>query len=731
MRLALALSLILITPALAATPSPSPPSEQAQRLAELARIWGDIAFLHPYVWTRNVDWDAALIRALPKARAATNEDEFARVVDEMLSALHDPLTRVITRDAKSDGKPPAPRAPQPLVEWPRPGVLLLHVGTQASLAPPSIAKAKDEIGKAKSVIFDLRTSDASVGWAQTTALTPLYRQLITRTIYTPAYRSMVHDGYRAQGSWPSADYWSGMAATSGEAIAPAKDARRRRAVFVVDDGSDFPDAGLGMQAIGDAAFVLVGVDSIDQVLAPVRDLGAHHRVAYRTREWLLSPGTPAPHADANLAGNADDAAILQSALHLLSATPRLKPAPPLPAPMWKHDRRYEEMKAPTLDYRLLALFRLWNVIDRFYPYKALLDHKWDDVLIESIPRFEAAEGANAYAEAVALTAARIDDCHTGVHGSTDALAGLQALPPFKARMIEHQPVIVKTLAAAAGARVGDVILTVDGEPVATLLARVRPFVACSNPGSCDLYTLLRALSGADGSMLALTVRGADGQTRSLSLPRRTSFNAEHRNARDGEIVRLLDGNIGYVDLDRLEQSGVDAMFAKLEHTRAIIFDMRGYPNQTAWPIAPRLNVNHAVDAARFERPVVRGDSTDYRHSFVQPLPTNDKPLYRGKTFMLVDERTISQAEHTGLFFEAAASTKFVGSASAGANGDVTVLVLPGELAVTFTGHNVRHADGRQLQRVGLPVDFPVMPTIAGVQAGRDEVLERALAIARK
>ena len=46
--------------------------------------------------------------------------------------------------------------------------------------------------------------------------------------------------------------------------------------------------------------------------------------------------------------------------------------------------------------------------------------------------------------------------------------------------------------------------------------------------------------------------------------------------------------------------------------------------------------------------------------------------------------------------------------------------------MTFSGHAVRHADGRQLQRLGLQPDVPARPTIAGVRAGRDEVLEQAL-----
>jgi len=45
----------------------------------------------------------------------------------------------------------------------------------------------------------------------------------------------------------------------------------------------------------------------------------------------------------------------------------------------------------------------------------------------------------------------------------------------------------------------------------------------------------------------------------------------------------------------------------------------------------------------------------------------------------------------------------------------------------FTGQGVRHADGRQLQRVGITPHILVRPTIMGIRAGRDEVLEAALA----
>jgi hypothetical protein len=54
------------------------------------------------------------------------------------------------------------------------------------------------------------------------------------------------------------------------------------------------------------------------------------------------------------------------------------------------------------------------------------------------------------------------------------------------------------------------------------------------------------------------------------------------------------------------------------------------------------------------------------------------------------------------------------------------MVLPGNLLVSFTGQEVRFADGHQLQRVGVQPHIIVQPSIVGIRAGRDEVVEAAI-----
>jgi C-terminal processing protease CtpA/Prc len=127
--------------------------------------------------------------------------------------------------------------------------------------------------------------------------------------------------------------------------------------------------------------------------------------------------------------------------------------------------------------------------------------------------------------------------------------------------------------------------------------------------------------------------------------------------------------------------------------------------------------------------MVRGGHSDQRIRFFQEMPQvpTDTPIYKGKVVVLIDDRAISQAEHTCLFLSEAAGATFVGSPTHGANGDITALRLPGALRMWFTGQEIRWVDGRQLQKVGVQPHITVRPTIGGIRARKDEVLDRALA----
>ena len=213
------------------------------------------------------------------------------------------------------------------------------------------------------------------------------------------------------------------------------------------------------------------------------------------------------------------------------------------------------------------------------------------------------------------------------------------------------------------------------------------------------------------------------------------------NPAAGQPLRLLPGTVGYVDLSRLPQSGVDSMFARFASTKALILDLRGYPQSTHGVIGGRLAKTGTI-AARILSPVVdapdSGPETvtagmavsarSFKETSQYIVPDKRAP-YAGRVYVLVDERSISQSEQAALFYRTAAHATLVGSNTAGADGDYVMFGVPGAVGFAFTGSIVLAPNGTPIQGVGLTPDVLVTPTIAGIRAGRDEVLECAVRLA--
>ncbi len=98
---------------------------------------------------------------------------------------------------------------------------------------------------------------------------------------------------------------------------------------------------------------------------------------------------------------------------------------------------------------------------------------------------------------------------------------------------------------------------------------------------------------------------------------------------------------------------------------------------------------------------------------------------------LVDGSTISQAEYTAITVQSLPNGCTVGSMTMGADGDISIIPLPGGYQTVISGLGVYYPDGSETQRYGVRIDYPATPTLEGVLAGRDEVLERALQLCRE
>ena len=131
-----------------------------------------------------------------------------------------------------------------------------------------------------------------------------------------------------------------------------------------------------------------------------------------------------------------------------------------------NEKPYPEMKFPNIEFRLLGLFRFWNVICYYYPYKYATDLPWEQVLTQLIPEFVKADDTIAYRKAVLKMAASIDDGHGGVYPFIDLEVAGKYNPPFFYKLIDEKAVVTKILdeseARKANIQKGSVIEKING-----------------------------------------------------------------------------------------------------------------------------------------------------------------------------------------------------------------------------------------------------------------------------
>src|SRR5262249_31863740 len=154
-------------------------------------------------------------------------------------------------------------------------------------------------------------------------------------------------------------------------------------------------------------------------------------------------------------------------------------------------------------------------------------------------------------------------------------------PPLAVRLVQGETVV--TWSGDQRVEVGDVIRAVDGQAIGDRRHELRPLFAASTNQALEVRIDSSVLAGSEGSIAQLELEGPDGVTRTVGLAR-TKKHVVPPEA-DDKPFRKLPSGLGYVDLTRLRQEHVDEALASVWDSPGVIFDMRGYPHGTAWPIS--------------------------------------------------------------------------------------------------------------------------------------------------
>jgi hypothetical protein len=381
--------------------------------------------------------------------------------------------------------------------------------------------------------------------------------------------------------------------------------------------------------------------------------------------------------------------------------------------------------------RLAAVIVAWNVFQHFYPYFDIVKTDWPAELPKAL-RAAATDGSRTeFTATLQRLVAALRDGHghaSGASGSAGLYAGLRAA------WVEGHLIVVQ--APGDQARPGDRIVAIDGRSVEAASAELHARTPAATEGflrSRSALGLLACRPGQSALPLEIEPFAAPSAKQTVNVPcgphaakRRDSY----PEPRLEKIVELELG-IWYVDMDRLTKEDWQANIDKWAAAKGVIFDMRGYPAEPGISMIAHSTKEEIRSAPMLVPSPARPDRTDFPFQSggwpVQPA----KPRLQSRPIFLIDGRAISYAETVMAMAENYKLGEIVGEPTAGTNGNVNPFTVPGGYRISWTGMRVTKHDGSPLHGVGILPTVSVSRTRKGVAEGKDEILLKALEIAKK
>ena len=406
--------------------------------------------------------------------------------------------------------------------------------------------------------------------------------------------------------------------------------------------------------------------------------------------------------------------------------------------------------------KLLELFRLWNVIEYFYPYKYLLDNSWDNILKKYIPLFRNSKSHLDYEKVLTLFSAKIQDTHVEFSKTYNYDIFGKLTAPFTVQIIDNGAIITKIkdkkIAEESNIEVGDFITKINGKTIQQIISENSKYIPASNK-SVVIREAYNYLFSGNKKQFTIEAEKENGKKYRSKISRVTrifrnewdkdgipDYHLHYKNKDyeysvfDTNLGRLKSsfriGNKAYIDFSSLIPKEIDSLMVSLKDTKGIVFDLRGYNDDGGL-----LKVfNHLFASPQFFGIKTQPDFgnpgkfyfvdniIDEKYKFVGE---NNPSPYNGKVIVLINENTQSAEEMWGMVFKKVPNVIFVGSQTAGADGNKTAIKMTNGNELKFSGLGIYYPDGKETQRIGIKPDVFIKPTKESIRKKEDLLLAKA------
>jgi len=400
---------------------------------------------------------------------------------------------------------------------------------------------------------------------------------------------------------------------------------------------------------------------------------------------------------------------------------------------FSNEKPYSDLSFPSKNLRLLALFRYWNIIYYFYPYLEINDVSWEEILHKYIPAFINADDSLDYHLAVLEFTSQLNDGHIWTESITIALHWGILSPPYKLICVANKPIINELFPDSLGklfnVHIGDQILAIDNTPVEEIILSRSKYYSFSNPNQYNrrIYEELLITSKRDSIILDIKRKDEIFQETISTFYLFDLYDYLEKQEKEISAYRIINDSIGYINLKYLEVNEISHIMEKLLELDKIIIDVRNYPNGVLYELSKYFNPFPKEFVKIFIPDIANpGEFIWWEDPLLAGTDNNNN--YKGKIVLLVNEQTQSHAEFTVMCLQTAPNVTTIGSMTAGTDGNVSVIKLPGGIDTYFTGIGIEYPDGTPTQRVGIKIDTIIRPQVQDLANNHDRLLDYAIGL---
>lgn len=369
--------------------------------------------------------------------------------------------------------------------------------------------------------------------------------------------------------------------------------------------------------------------------------------------------------------------------------------------------------------RLATMLTVWSVMEHFHPHLDVLPIHWSAALPPALDDAARVTDPDALVHAIQRLLAPLQDAGAWV----DHEARLRSPLPLSWRCLGDDLVIDAVSAGERRLRPGDIVETIDGVPAIDLLRATEAESSAATPAARRWQAATRLRVDAAGPTTALGLRDPTGARRSVTLEHTRPVDLFRRSY---PPIRRVDGDVAVVELHRLDDDARARLPRDLADARGVVFDLRAHVGGS-WRFLGHL-VDDARPIAGWQKmeTVLPGRAATRLHTTAGATLPAIAPRLRVPVAFLADARTGPEGERMLALVAAFELGAIVGETTMGAHCRDNGVWIPDGTFVRWTACRDLAPDGTPAV-AGVAPTIPVQPTAADLAAGRDPVLDAAVA----